>query len=85
MGCGDGFLYLIDLTQRAVRSLGGEWTPEAKKAEAQAAIHGDPVIDGSRLLFGSDDGRLYCVDLRTAQVLGGVAVADAVRSTPCVD
>jgi len=85
MGCGDGFLHLIDLTQPAVRALNGEWRPEEKRAEAQAAIHGDPVVDGSRLLFGSDDGRLHCVDLRTAQVLGDVVVADAVRSRPCVD
>lgn len=85
MGCGDGFLYLIDLTQPSARALNGEWTPEEKKAEAQAAIHGDPVVDGSRLLFGSDDGRLHCVDLRTAQVLGDTVVSDAVRGSPCID
>ena len=53
-GCGDGFLYALNLADGSVR-----W-----KYEAKAPIRSSPLVLGNGVYFGDDDGVFHAVDLR---------------------
>lgn len=43
-----------------------------------------PALIDNQLLFGSEDGKIYCVDVKTGRVLGQVETGGAVVASPAV-
>jgi outer membrane protein assembly factor BamB len=43
-----------------------------------------PTIAGDKVFFGSADGRVYCLDLRSGKMLWSFTIGVSVMSTPLV-
>jgi outer membrane protein assembly factor BamB len=47
-------------------------------------VDSSPVIVGDRVVFGSDDGRLYLVDLGSGEEVWSTTLGEAVTASPAV-
>jgi outer membrane protein assembly factor BamB len=56
----------------------------AWRFDAGASIRGSAVVDGETLYFGSSDGALHAVDLRTGRAVWRRDVGAAIASTPAI-
>ena len=51
---------------------------------AGGAIASSPVVSGGRVYFGSDDGKLYCLETRTGKELWSFATEDIIEAPPLI-
>ena len=52
--------------------------------QSGGAIASSPVVSGGRVYFGSDDGKLYCLDTETGKELWSFATQDIIEAPPLV-
>lgn len=63
-----------------VGKLGIKW-----KFETGARIHSSPVISDDKLICGSDDGYIYCLDAKSGKLLWNLKTNSYIDSTPTID
>lgn len=69
-GSGDRHLYVVDLDEMCL----------IKKLDAGARIYSPPKPIGKHIIFGSNSGRVYELDVETLRVKGVVQLPDAVTN-----
>lgn len=52
--------------------------------QTRRAVDSSPVIAGDKVVFGSDDGRLYMIGLGNGQLLWSYDIGQAISSSPAV-
>ncbi len=86
-GSGDGRMSGISLQDGTVL-----WTHISDKTVFKVSPYrrddrpllSSPTIAGEKVFFGSADGRVYCLDLRSGQILWSFTIGVSVMSTPLV-
>jgi len=67
--CADGILVVGSPADGSVRAFAAETGRDLWRFYAEGPVRLAPVLHDGRVLFGADDGRFYCLDLKTGKPL----------------